>query len=292
MFAPDAQRSLISFHDLWSHGIHALTALKDGEETLKLRQGQECLVTARCGVSGLYEIPISCPTRGQQDMQPLSGSAYFVTIPDKAKLWHGRMGHPGTTMFRRMLPQLTGHEVCLSDASKVGACEACAQGKLILKPSRWKLPQELPPPLHRLHGDICGPIAPPSRPFRSYSGLKLQRALYGLRQADRMWYPHLHSFLIDHKFQHSQSLPCIFTLRESSGFAIVAIYVDDINLVGTPATCKKVVNLLIKRFKMKLLGRTSFFLGLQVANLQDGSIFASPDSLHIEDTQEVQHGQS
>ena len=32
-------------------------------------------------------------------------------------------------------------------------------------PSRWKLPTELPPRLHHLHGDICRPIAPPSGPF-------------------------------------------------------------------------------------------------------------------------------
>src|SRR5450759_2972617 len=132
MFAPDAQRSLISFRDLRSHGIHALTAIREGEETLELRQGQKCLATAKYGASGLYEIPISCPTRGPRVMHPTSGSAYSVTIPDKTNLWHGRMGHPGTTMFRRMLPMLTGHEVCPSDANKVGACEACAQGKLIL----------------------------------------------------------------------------------------------------------------------------------------------------------------
>ena len=89
MFALDAQQSLISFRNLRSHGIHALTAIREGEETLELRQGQKCLATARCEASGLYEIPISCPTRGHQTMHPTSGSAYSVTIPDKTKLWRG-----------------------------------------------------------------------------------------------------------------------------------------------------------------------------------------------------------
>ena len=102
---------------------------------------------------------------------------------------------------------------------------------------------------------------------KSYSGLKLQRALYGLKQAGRMWYSHLHSFLLHHNFQHDQSLPCIFILRESSSFAIVAIYVDDINLVGTLATCKNVVSLLTNCFEMKLLGKTSYCIGLQIAHL-------------------------
>ena len=96
----------------------------------------------------------------------------------------------------------------------------------------------------------------------SFSGLKLQRALYGLKQAGRMWYSHLHSFFLDHKFQHDQSLPCIFTLCNPTGFVIVAVYVDDLNLVGTAAICKHVVSLLINCFKMKLLDKTSYCLGL------------------------------
>jgi hypothetical protein len=85
MFAPDAQRSLISFRNLRAHGIHALTAIRDGEEILNLIQGSTCLATARCGVTGLYEIPISILTEGHQDH-----STYSVTIPEKAKLWHSR----------------------------------------------------------------------------------------------------------------------------------------------------------------------------------------------------------
>jgi hypothetical protein len=107
----------------------------------------------------------------------------------------------------------------------------------------------------------------------SYSSLKLQKALYGLKQAGRMWYQHLREFLLHHDFLHDQALPCIFTFKNSTGFVVVALYVDDLNLVGTPETCTYVVNLLITQFEMKLLGKTSFCLGLQVTHLPDGSIF-------------------
>jgi hypothetical protein len=188
MYAPSAQRSLISFRDLRASGIHLLTALRNGEETLALRQGQRYLATAYAGASGLYQLDISSGAHapvvyhldlsssasgaaedslsqiGLKTTQP-AGSAFTVTFPVKTGLWHGRMGHPGTTMFRRMLPILAGHSVCPSDANKVGLCDACAQGKLIQRPSRWKLPAELPPKLQRLQGDVCGPIAPTSGPF-------------------------------------------------------------------------------------------------------------------------------
>jgi hypothetical protein len=88
-----------------------------------MMQGGTCLAIVRCGVSSLYEIPISSLTAGHQDH-----SAYSVTIPEKAKLWHWRMGHLEVTMFKRMIHVLTCHEVCLSDAIKLGVCEACAQG--------------------------------------------------------------------------------------------------------------------------------------------------------------------
>jgi hypothetical protein len=107
----------------------------------------------------------------------------------------------------------------------------------------------------------------------SYSGLKLQKALYGLKQAGRMWYQHLREFLLHHDFRHDQSLPCIFTFKNSTGFVVVAVYVEDLNLVGTPETCTYVVNLLTTQFEMKLLDKTSFCLGLQVTHLPDGSIF-------------------
>lgn len=87
-----------------------------------------------------------------------------------------------------------------------------------------------------------------------------------------MWYSQLHYFLLSHGFQHDQSLPCIFTQRNSTGFVIIAVYVDDLNLVGTTHIRQHVVSLFTKCFKMKLLGKTSYCLSLQVAYLPDGSI--------------------
>ena len=39
---------------------------------------------------------------------------------------------------------------------------------MIKKPSQWQLPIELPPPLHWIQGDICGPINPPLSSFRYF----------------------------------------------------------------------------------------------------------------------------
>ena len=48
------------------------------------------------------------------------------------------------------------------------SCEACSQGKLIVRPSINKIMSESPVFLERIHGDICGPIHPPCGPFRYF----------------------------------------------------------------------------------------------------------------------------
>jgi hypothetical protein len=88
-----------------------------------------------------------------------------------------------------------------------------------------------------------------------------------------MWYKHLRDFLLHHQFQHDQTLPCLFTLKDKTGFVIIAVYVDDLNLVGTPDTCSRAMSLLTIQFEMKLLGDTTLCSGLQVVHLPYKSIF-------------------
>ena len=45
---------------------------------------------------------------------------------------------------------------------------ACSQGKLIVRPSHTKVKSKSPIFLERVHGDICGPIHPPCRPFQYF----------------------------------------------------------------------------------------------------------------------------
>ena len=182
MYAPDAPRSLISYRDLRANDIHVSTAVENDEEVLELRRGPRRLATAHAAANGLYELCImqaSPPCKGEEEASehrhgyharlPLGGAqASFLAASSKANIWHRRLGHPGTTMMRKMIPILTGHDLCTSDAERVEECAACIQGKLIRQPSRWKLPTEMPAALYRLHGDWCGPITPQSGQFKYF----------------------------------------------------------------------------------------------------------------------------
>lgn len=48
------------------------------------------------------------------------------------------------------------------------------------------------------------------------------------------------------------------------GFSIIVVYVDDINIIGTPEELPKAIDCLKNEFEMKDLEKTKFCLGLQI----------------------------
>ena len=128
----------------------------------------------------------------------------------KPDIWHYITGHPGTTVFRIMILLTQGHNLTAADARKTWECVACIQWKLIRKPSHWILPSELPQPLHMLHGNICGPIDPPSGTFRYYfvlvdvSGSHLEVSLIPTRN---MVFPRTLAIFLRYKTTFPNSWP-------------------------------------------------------------------------------------
>ncbi|KAM1197992.1 hypothetical protein ACFX2G_009602 [Malus domestica] len=72
-----------------------------------------------------------------------------------------------------------------------------------------------------------------SKPRNTLS-IRLRRSLYGLKQSGQMWYNRLSEYLTSHGYVNNELCPCVFIKKSHSGFAIVAVYVDDMNLIGTP----------------------------------------------------------
>ncbi|RVW57562.1 Retrovirus-related Pol polyprotein from transposon RE1 [Vitis vinifera] len=91
------------------------------------------------------------------------------------------------------------------------------------------------------------PDANNTKPRSMYS-IKLQRSLYGLKQSGRMWYNHLSKYLLKEGNVNNPICPCIFIKKSETGFAIIAVYVDDLNLVGTPEELTRTTNYLKKEF--------------------------------------------
>ena len=54
------------------------------------------------------------------------------------------------------------------------------------------------------------------------------------------------------------------------GFAILIVYVDDINLFGTLEELTKAATYLKDEFEMKDLGKTKYCLGMQIEHKSNG----------------------
>ena len=106
---------------------------------------------------------------------------------------------------------------------------------------------------------------------------KLLKALYGLKQAPRQWYSKVHNFFISLGFKSSPNDPCLYIRHNSSGIIIIALYVDDLLIVGS--IHKEIINIkreLSKHFEMKDLGQVTSMLGIEVCrNRKERKIFLS-----------------
>ena len=105
---------------------------------------------------------------------------------------------------------------------------------------------------------------------RSMCSIKLQRFLYGLKQFGSMWYNRLSEYLLKEGYANNPICPCIFIKKSKTGFAIIVIYVDDLNLIGTPEELIRTANYLKREFELKDLGNTKFCLGLQIEHFPIG----------------------
>ncbi|GJV77576.1 retrovirus-related pol polyprotein from transposon TNT 1-94 [Tanacetum coccineum] len=92
---------------------------------------------------------------------------------------------------------------------------------------------------------------------------KLKKALYGLKQALRAWYDMLSSFLISQDFSKGSVDPTLFICKEGKELLLVQVYVNDIIFAAsTPELCDLFAKIMCSKFKMSMMGKISFFLGL------------------------------
>ena len=84
-----------------------------------------------------------------------------------------------------------------------------------------------------------------------------------------MWYNRLSEYLLSERNNNDPICPCVFIKKSESNFIIVVVYVDDLNIIGTDEEIPKTVNYLKKEYEMKDLGKTKFYLGLQIKHLAD-----------------------
>ncbi len=94
---------------------------------------------------------------------------------------------------------------------------------------------------------------------------KLNKAVYGLKQASRAWYEHLDKTLKAQGLQRSQHDPCLYWRKEGDKVIYVLVYVDDLIIaVNEDEWARKLKEALNAAYDIKDLGELRYCLGMLV----------------------------
>nr|KAJ0208804.1 hypothetical protein LSAT_V11C400202500 [Lactuca sativa] len=94
---------------------------------------------------------------------------------------------------------------------------------------------------------------------------RLDKAVYGLKQAPRAWYETLTTYLVENGYRRGAIDNTLFIKNKGSDMILVQIYVDDI-IFSSPneILSKEFAEIMSQRFEMSMMGKMTFFLGLEV----------------------------
>jgi len=133
-----------------------------------------------------------------------------------------------------------------------------------------------------LHGELAEEVymhLPPGysveNPNNQRLVCRLNKSLYGLKQASRNWFSKFSQALQSFGFKQSLSDHSLFVWKSGSNITILLIYVDDMIVTGNNEKSISIVKAFIQsQFKTKDLGTLKYFLGIEVARSRKG-IFLS-----------------
>ncbi|KAG6462003.1 hypothetical protein O3G_MSEX012991 [Manduca sexta] len=95
--------------------------------------------------------------------------------------------------------------------------------------------------------------------------VKLNRAIYGLKQSSRAWYRKVDDYLVSLGYKRSKLEPCLYTKNNDHKKTIVTLYVDDFFVFTNDISeCNNLKKVLASKFKIKDLGQVKNCLGMTV----------------------------
>lgn len=100
--------------------------------------------------------------------------------------------------------------------------------------------------------------------------VQILRSLYGLKQSGRIWYHRFKVEMLTLGFTNNDIALCLFIKHIGEEFIILAIYVDDKSIFGTPRITTTTIAKLKATFEMKDMGHPTYCLRIQLETLLGG----------------------
>lgn len=108
----------------------------------------------------------------------------------------------------------------------------------------------------------------------------LQKSLYGLKQASRMWNMRVNKILSKNGYIQSQCEPCVYVRRAGKDLTIIALYVDDFYIFSN-CSIDILLKILQKEFSVKHLGSLQNCLGMKVTRDRQKGILTLDQSNYL-----------
>ncbi|KAI3767606.1 hypothetical protein L2E82_17859 [Cichorium intybus] len=116
---------------------------------------------------------------------------------------------------------------------------------------------------------------------------KLERSIYGLKQASRSWNLCFHEKVKEFGFSRSKDESCVYVKASGSIVTFLVLYVDDILLMGNDIpTLQDVKAWLGKCFAMKDLGEAAYILGIRILRDRKKRLIGLSQGTYLESTDE------
>nr|GEU53426.1 hypothetical protein [Tanacetum cinerariifolium] len=148
LFSSKSKRNLLSFRNIYHNGYDTQSRTIGNKNYLLImdeNQAFETLPMLRCG---LHYTHINVPQAHMAVKEKYYDPGIF-------SLWYDRLGHPGSTMMKKIVENTHGHPLKdqkFSKIDKVPLCTSCFLEKLIVRPSPFKIENESPMFLERIQG--------------------------------------------------------------------------------------------------------------------------------------------
>ncbi|KAK8509962.1 hypothetical protein V6N12_035285 [Hibiscus sabdariffa] len=112
---------------------------------------------------------------------------------------------------------------------------------------------------------------------------KLQRSIYGLKQASRSWNLRFNEAIQEFGFIRNEDEPCVYKKFSGSIVSFLILYVDDILIIGNGIpTLQSIKTWLSSCFSMKDLGEAAYILGVKIYRDRSRRLLGLSQSTYID----------
>ncbi|TYK05426.1 gag/pol protein [Cucumis melo var. makuwa] len=112
---------------------------------------------------------------------------------------------------------------------------------------------------------------------------KLNRSIYGLKQASRSWNIKFDTTIKSYGFDQNVDEPCVYKKINKGKVAFLVLYVDDILLIENDVGYLiDVKTWLAAKFQMKYLGEAQYVLGIQIIRDHKNKTLALSQATYID----------